>query len=69
MASVVERVAVERDGHWNSRTISILAALALDAGLVWLLYFKARYNPAFSAASLTVAGMVEPGLAAGWTSD
>src|SRR5688572_18929770 len=36
MASV-ERVHVVRDGHWSARTISILAALAVDAGLIWLL--------------------------------
>ena len=36
--ATVEHVDVVRDGHWSARTISIVAALALDAGLVWLLY-------------------------------
>src|SRR6476620_4743896 len=45
--ATAERVAVvrERDGHWSARTISIFAALLVDAGLVWLLYFRASYNP------------------------
>mgnify|MGYP000981843982 CR=1 FL=1 len=34
------------EGRWTSRTISILAALLVDAGLVWLLYFRSDYNPA-----------------------
>ena len=45
MATTIERVEVARDGHWSSRSISILAALAVDAGLVWLLFFRATYNP------------------------
>ena len=43
--ATVERVEVVRDGHWSARTISIIAALVVDAGLVWLLYLSARYNP------------------------
>jgi hypothetical protein len=48
----VERVQVVRDGHWSARTISILAALAIDAGLVWLLYFRAKYNAPFGEAEM-----------------
>lgn len=45
MATVERVVEVERDRHWSSRTISIFAALLVDAGLVWLLYVRADYNP------------------------
>ncbi|MFX8581842.1 hypothetical protein ABTM27_20520, partial [Acinetobacter baumannii] len=43
---------IERDGNWTSRTISILAALAVDAGLVWLLYVRAQYNPPIGEAEM-----------------
>jgi hypothetical protein len=49
--ATVERV-VERHGNWTSRTISILAALAVDAGLVWLLYVRADYNPPLGEAEM-----------------
>jgi hypothetical protein len=52
MATTVERVAVERDGHWSSRSISIVAALAVDAGLLWLLLLRAKYNPALGEAEM-----------------
>jgi len=52
MATTVERAEISRDGHWSSRSISILAALAVDAGLVWLLYFRAKYNPPVGEAEL-----------------
>ena len=52
MATTVERVQVHQDGHWSSRTISILAALAVDVGLVWLLFFRAKYNPPLGEAEL-----------------
>jgi hypothetical protein len=52
MAATVERVQVHQDGHWSSRSISILAALAVDAGLVWLLFFRAKYNPPLGEAEL-----------------
>jgi hypothetical protein len=52
MANTVERVVVERDGHWSSRSISILAALAVDVGLVWLLFFRANYNPPVGEAEM-----------------
>src|SRR6185369_1284392 len=52
MATTVERVEVARDRHWTSRTISILAALAVDAGLVWLLFFRASYNPPVGEAEM-----------------
>jgi hypothetical protein len=52
MATTVERVQVHQDGHWSSRTISILAALAVDVGLVWLLFFRAKYNPPVGEAEL-----------------
>jgi hypothetical protein len=50
--ATVERVEVVRDGHWSARSISILAALALNAGLIWLLYFQAKYNPPVGEAEL-----------------
>jgi hypothetical protein len=50
--ATVERVEVVRDGHWSARTVSIVAALAVDAGLIWLLYFRAKYNPAVGEAEM-----------------
>ena len=50
--ATVERVEVERDRHWSSRSISILAALLVDAGLVWLLYVRADYNPPMGEAEM-----------------
>jgi hypothetical protein len=52
--ATAERVAIvrERDGHWSARTISIFAALLVDAGLVWLLYFRAGYNPPVGEAEM-----------------
>jgi hypothetical protein len=50
--ATVERVALVRERHWSARTISILAALAVDAGLVWLLYFRAKYNPPVGEAEM-----------------
>jgi hypothetical protein len=52
MANTVERVVVERDGHWSSRSISILAALVVDVGLVWLLFFRASFNPPVGEAEM-----------------
>jgi hypothetical protein len=52
MANTVERVVVERDGHWSSRSISIVAALAVDVGLVWLLFFRANFNPPVGEAEM-----------------
>jgi hypothetical protein len=52
MANTVERVVVERDGHFGSRSISILAALAVDAGLIWLLLFRANFNPPLGEAEM-----------------
>jgi len=52
MAEAIERVVVERDGHWSSRSISILAALAVDAGLIWLLFFRANFNPPLGDAEM-----------------
>jgi hypothetical protein len=52
MATTAGFPAVEQDGHWSSRTISILAALAVDAGLVWLLFFRAAYNPPVGEAEM-----------------
>lgn len=48
----VERLDVRSDGHWSSRTISIFSAFAVDAGLVWLLYIRAQYNPPVGEAEL-----------------
>ena len=50
--ATVERVEVVRDGHWSARTLSILAALFVDAGLLWLLFFRAKYNPPVGEAEL-----------------
>jgi hypothetical protein len=50
--ATVERVEVRSDGHWSSRTISILAALAVDAGLVWLLLLRAHFNPPLGEAEM-----------------
>jgi len=52
MATTAERVQVVRDGHWSARTISIVAALLVDAGLVWLLYFRASFNPPVGEAEM-----------------
>ncbi len=53
MANAVQAsVQHERTGHVTARTLSILSALAIDAGLVWLLYFRARYNPPFGEAEM-----------------
>jgi hypothetical protein len=52
MATTAERVVVARDGHWSARTISIFAALLVDAGLVWLLYFRAGFNPPVGEAEM-----------------
>ena len=50
--ATVERVETVRDGHWSARTISIIAALAVDVGLVWLLYLQAGYNPPVGEAEI-----------------
>jgi len=50
--ATVEKVELRRDGHWTSRSFSILAALAVDLGLVWLLYVRADYNPAMGEAEM-----------------
>jgi hypothetical protein len=50
--ATAQQLSIERDRHWSSRTISILAALAVDVGLVWLLYFRAKYNPPVGEAEL-----------------
>lgn len=53
MANVAQvRVEHARTGHFTARTISILAALVIDAGLVWLLYFRANYNPPVGEAEM-----------------
>ena len=41
-----------RAGHATARTLSILAAIVVDAGLVWLLYFRAKYNPPVGEAEM-----------------
>jgi hypothetical protein len=52
MDNTVERVVVERDGHWSSRSISIAAALGVDVGLVWLLFIRANFNPPLGEAEM-----------------
>jgi len=36
----------------TARALSIFAALAVDAGLVWLLYLRAKFNPPFGDAEM-----------------
>ena len=45
-------VEPERSGHATARSLSILAALAVDVGLVWLLFFRAKYNPPVGEAEM-----------------
>src|SRR5262245_39768066 len=52
MANTVQAAAVDHDGHWGARSISIVAALAVDVGLVWLLFFRASYNPPVGEAEM-----------------
>jgi len=57
--ATAEQLAIERDRHWSSRTISILAALAVDVGLVWLLFFRAKYNPPVGEAEMFWVRVIE----------
>jgi len=41
-----------RTSQATARALSILAALAVDAGLVWLLYLRAKFNPPFGDAEM-----------------
>jgi hypothetical protein len=41
-----------RSGIITARSLSILAALAVDAGLVWLMFFRAGYNPPVGEAEM-----------------
>jgi hypothetical protein len=41
-----------RTSQATARALSILAALAADAGLVWLLYLRANFNPPFGDAEM-----------------
>jgi hypothetical protein len=50
--ATVERIEVQRHTHWSSRSISILAALAVDVGLIWLLYVRANYAPPVGEAEM-----------------
>ena len=53
MANVAQtHVVPERSGHATARSLSILAALAVDVGLVWLLFFRAKYNPPVGEAEM-----------------
>ncbi len=53
MANVAQtHVERERSGQATARTLSILAALAVDVGLVWLLFFRAKYNPPVGEAEM-----------------
>ncbi len=49
MAETVDRIVAteHRHHHFTARTLSIAAALAVDAGLAWLLYFRAHSSPPF----------------------
>jgi hypothetical protein len=37
-----------RANHLTTRALSIAAACAVDAGLLWLLYLRAKHNPPFA---------------------
>ena len=54
MAETAETVVVRRTHGriLTGRSISILAAIAVDLGLVWLLYFRASYDPPVGEAEL-----------------
>jgi hypothetical protein len=41
-----------RTNQVTARALSIFAALAVDAGLVWLLYWRAKFNPPFGDAEM-----------------
>ncbi|HEU0160209.1 MAG TPA: hypothetical protein VFR00_12880 [Hyphomicrobiaceae bacterium] len=41
-----------RTNQATARALSIFAALAVDAGLVWLLYVRAKFNPPFGDAEM-----------------
>jgi hypothetical protein len=41
-----------RTHQGTARALSILAALAVDAGLVWLLYARAKFDPPFGDAEM-----------------
>lgn len=41
-----------RTSQATARALSILAALAVSAGLVWLLYLRANFNPPFGDAEM-----------------
>ena len=54
MAEIAEPVAAQRTSRriLTGRSVSILAAIAVDIGLVWLLYFRASYDPPVGEAEL-----------------
>ena len=41
-----------RANHVTARVLSVLAALAVDAGLAWLFYVRAHYDPPFGDAEM-----------------
>jgi hypothetical protein len=41
-----------RTNQATARALSIFAALAVDAGLAWLLYVRAKFNPPFGDAEM-----------------
>jgi hypothetical protein len=41
-----------RTNQATARALSIFAGLAVDAGLVWLLYVRAKFNPPFGDAEM-----------------
>lgn len=47
-----------RTSHATARALSLLAALAVDGGLVWLLYVRAEFNPPFDDAEMFWVRMV-----------
>jgi hypothetical protein len=47
-----------RSSHVTARGLSILAALVVDAGLVWLLYFRATHNPPVGETEMFWVGVI-----------
>ena len=45
MAEAVRVTTDAHNGHFTARSLSILAAIAVDLGLVWLMYVRSDYNP------------------------
>jgi len=60
MAQVAETAVAyqARASHLTTRALSIVAALAVDAGLFWLIYVRANIDPPFADAEMFWVRMV-----------